>query len=396
MKKFDIVIGIPSLKEADNIAFVAKQASRGIKKYFPGKNSVIVNVDNNSPDGTGEAFLSAKTKIPKVYIPTPKGVLGKGNNLKNLFRFANETKAKAIMVVDADIRSITPEWIKNLITPIFKGYDYVSPIYSRHKYDGTITNNLCYPIVYGIFGIDMRQPIGGDFAFSEKLNNFWIKRRWHESTKQYGIDIFMTSHAIFGDFKIAETGLGAKIHKPSAPKLGAMFSQVIRTLFINIINRRKKWESRKFIRKLDTFGLKKMDPPQELHVNLHKIEEVAKERFAEYRFLIESSITKGVFKKIDNMVNENRFEFDHKLWAKALFDLIGSYARTMDKGEIVECAKALYFLRSASFIHETWHLNNDLANEKIEEQARYFFEKRDYLIRKLRFLKNRKRKKVLV
>ena len=46
-------------------------------------------------------------------------------------------------MVDSDLRNITADWAKYLIDPILeKGYQYVSPVYVRHKYDGTITNNI--------------------------------------------------------------------------------------------------------------------------------------------------------------------------------------------------------------------------------------------------------------
>ncbi len=65
-KETDIVIGIPSLNEADNIAFVTSQLASGLKRYFPTHSAAIINVDNNSKDGTKSAFLGAETdNIPK-------------------------------------------------------------------------------------------------------------------------------------------------------------------------------------------------------------------------------------------------------------------------------------------------------------------------------------------
>ena len=110
MQKIDIIVGIPSYNEADNIAFVARQLSLGLSKYFPSLSAAIINVDNNSSDGTREAFLGAETgKILKKYISTEKGIVGKGNNFRNLFIEVERLKAKAIVVVDADLLSITPE-----------------------------------------------------------------------------------------------------------------------------------------------------------------------------------------------------------------------------------------------------------------------------------------------
>ena len=79
-KKVDIIVGIPSFNEADTISFVVKQVDLGLQKYFKNSKSVIINVDNNSPDNTKQVFLKTKTKTPKLYISTPPGVTGKGNN----------------------------------------------------------------------------------------------------------------------------------------------------------------------------------------------------------------------------------------------------------------------------------------------------------------------------
>ncbi|MBW2600033.1 MAG: glycosyltransferase, partial [Deltaproteobacteria bacterium] len=166
--KFDVVVGIPSYNEAKTIGYVTRMAGEGLARYFPDAKSIIVNCDNNSSDGTKEAFLSAEIpgRVKKKYISTPEGVKGKGNNLYNLFQFCRDAEAKVTIVVDADLRSITPKWIKYLGHPIKDGQDFVAPFYSRHQFDATITNHLCYPLMFSLARVDIRQPIGGDFAFS--------------------------------------------------------------------------------------------------------------------------------------------------------------------------------------------------------------------------------------
>ncbi|MFO7459749.1 MAG: hypothetical protein R6X07_03930, partial [Desulfatiglandales bacterium] len=113
IKKAELVVAVPSYNEADSIAYPVFHASEGLFRYFPEKGSVIINCDNNSPDDTKRVFLDTPTKVPKLYISTPPGVKGKGNNFKNLFRKVVELDAKAVVVVDADLKSITPEWIKH-------------------------------------------------------------------------------------------------------------------------------------------------------------------------------------------------------------------------------------------------------------------------------------------
>ncbi|MBW1743339.1 MAG: glycosyltransferase, partial [Deltaproteobacteria bacterium] len=102
----DLVVGIPSYKEAELISYPTQMASEGLVKYFGDKNSVIINCDNNSPDGTRDAFMNTPTEVPKIYLSTPPGVKGKGNNFKNLFEKSCELGAQATVVVDADLKSI--------------------------------------------------------------------------------------------------------------------------------------------------------------------------------------------------------------------------------------------------------------------------------------------------
>jgi glycosyltransferase involved in cell wall biosynthesis len=62
------------------------------------------------------------------------GIPGKGSAFRAILQKAAEMKAEACCVVDADLRSITPEWIELLLTPVIKkGFDFVAPLYSRHK-----------------------------------------------------------------------------------------------------------------------------------------------------------------------------------------------------------------------------------------------------------------------
>jgi len=105
---------------------------------------------------------------------------------------------RACIVVDSDLRSITPEWVELLAGPILiKGYDYVAPLYSRHKYDGTITNSIVYPLTRVLYGKRVRQPIGGDFGFSRRIAETFLTRDvWGTDVARYGIDIWMSTIAV--------------------------------------------------------------------------------------------------------------------------------------------------------------------------------------------------------
>ncbi|MBU1421533.1 glycosyltransferase, partial [Patescibacteria group bacterium] len=334
-KKIDIVVGIPSYNEADNIEFVAKQIDLGLRKYFPKLQSAIINVDNDSPDNTKDEFLKAKTKTPKIYISTPKGIRGKGNNFYNLFKAAKKLQAKTIIVVDADLKSITPEWISILGKPILNGYDYVTPLYNRHEYDGSITNHLCYPLMYGLLNRAIRQPIAGDFSFSSNLMEYWINKTWYQTTKHYGVDIFMTLGAILGKFKTCQVNLGAKIHKPSAPKLGQMFSQVVGTLFKELSANKDGWQQKKIIKET-VFGKEKYQAPQNLSIDYKGIKATALYEFKINQNILKQALSEENYEKIHTMYSQQKLDITGNLWSKIIYDLLYAFDTTDLNSNLIE------------------------------------------------------------
>jgi len=272
IKKADFVVAIPSYNEADSIAFPVQQADRGVQSYFKDMSSVIINCDNNSGDGTKEIFLSIRTDTPKIYISTEPGVKGKGNNFRNLFQKIVDLGAQGVVVVDADLKSITPGWIRHLGGPLFQDFGYVAPLYVRHKYDGTITNSIAYPLTRVLYGRRVRQPIGGDFGFCGDLARIYLESdTWSEAAANFGIDIWMTTIAMNANITICQAFMGRpKIHraKDAGADLGPMFRQVVGTMFDMMVKFYPFWSKVKWSKPTSIYGFglgeTEMPPPVKL------------------------------------------------------------------------------------------------------------------------------------
>ena len=378
----DIAVGLASYNEADSISHPTRQADLGLRQYFPELKPVIINCDNHSPDNTAKAFLETETEVGKIYITTPPDTPGKGYNFENMFRKACELGVKVLICVDADLRSITPEWIKYFGQAIMQGYDYATPIYSRHKYDGTITNNICYPLVYGLLGQKIRQPIGGDFALSQQVYQHFLKQMWHRTTKQYGIDIFMTLHAILGGYRIAEVGLGAKIHKPSAPKLGPMFFQVVNTAFWLLGKHWHRWQNIRHVQECPLFGLRNMALPQELEIDKEKIRRQALVEYRQSEDILANFLAPQLYQEINAIFASGELEhFNASLWQQAVYDMITVFAVAEDKAQVVEALRGLYFGRVVAFMNQTREMTSAEAETVITAQAELFFTGRNRLIK---------------
>ncbi len=371
----EIIVGIPSYNESDSIVFVAEQVDKGLKKYFPDKSSLILNIDNSPDDETQKAFLKADICSNKLSLSASQLRMGKGANIRILLEIAQKFNASTVVMVDSDLKSITPEWVRDLATPITEGFDLATPLYSRNHLDGTITNNIVYPLAYGLVGKDVRQPIGGEFAFSKRLVNYWLEKDWDNTTYFYGIDNFMSINAIVGDFKLCQVMLGAKIHKPSAPKLDEMFTQVVNTLAGIITSIDLKDAS---FSEVPVFG-SDLAPPQEMTVDVEKIKETMMNYWKRSRDDLQRMLPTERFNQLDESFAKEKPYINDSLWAELVYALLAKYSSAGTKEDELACVEALkplYFARVLSYIKETENLTEEQAEALIKHQAKIFRNKR--------------------
>ena len=386
----DLVVAIPSYREARLIAYPTTQAALGIKRYFVEQRCVLVNCDNNSDDGTKEAFFAADTEgVPRIYISTPPEVRGKGNNLRNLFRKVIDLKAKGVVVVDADLKSITPQWIKHLGEPLFNDFGYVAPLYVRHKYDGTITNSIAYPLTRALYGRRVRQPIGGDFGFSGELARVYLASpTWSEEVSQFGIDIWMTTLAMNNNVPICQAYMGRpKIHKPKDPgsELGPMFSQVVGTIFELMTQTTGYWMRVKWSKPTSIygFGLGEVEMPPPVKVSEDKLASNFRDGLSRHRETWEAVLPRDIMNKVVEIAQlpAEQFDFPTQLWAKTLYDFAAAFrVQRVDREELLASLIPLYFGKTLSYVRKTARMSVQQAEEFIENECMVFEESKPYLL----------------
>jgi len=242
-----ILFAIPSFNEAENIGLLTRVIDLGLSRYFKNAEAAIVNTDNDSSDSTKQVFLQTPTKHKKIYLTSrgkPLRLRGKGYHMRLALELAKKMNADAIGFIDGDVSSARPEWVRDLITPLFQGYDTVLPAYLRNEYDGSITNHFVYPLVSGFLLTNIRQPIAGEIGLSRQAVNLLLSEKWYPSANHFGVDIYFLTQSIFKELRIAQTFIGIKDHKPSSPKLDSMFIQVADSLIYQLVRYRRFWQNK--------------------------------------------------------------------------------------------------------------------------------------------------------
>ncbi len=434
----DIMVGIPSFKNAATIGYVVRAAHAGLVQYFPDLKPVLVNSDAGSPDGTQRVVVDTEppdyvelvllvrptNRLVRVTLTYPEidGVGGKGAALRTIFEMAAALEVQALVVVDSDLRSIVPEWIELLAGPILKGgYDFVAPLYARYKYDGTITNTVTYPLTRALYGHRIRQPIGGDFGVSGDLVRHYLELDdWTEEISKFGIDIWMTTSALTGGYAVCQSRLGAKVHDPKDPgaDLGPMFRQVVSTILRMAATHPEAWLEIHASHDIPAYGFERIIDPPPLDVNsLRLLSEFHAGSLTvadTWRRMLDpvnadavvllageaGQLVDGASQRLGLGAESSTpvstldlaealatFHFPDDLWARVIYDLIVATRRKdVDDAQLVAALVPIYFGRVGSFVIENRHLATADAEERVERQARQFELLKPYLVERWKAL----------
>lgn len=387
----DIVVGIPSFNEMDSIARTTEQVDKGLAEFFPGMTTVIVNCDNHSSDGTREAFFAARGTAPKIYISTPPGVDGKGKNIRNFLEKARELSPKALVTIEADIKNISPVWVRNLAMPILKGAGLVCPLYVRHKYEATLTSSIIYPLLRCLYGRRVRQPNVGDFGFSPKMLDLYLNPPlWNEAIDHFGIDIWMSNIALAARVPIVQAFMGApKVHRVKDPyaHLTVLFNEVLSTIFDLMENYRDFWSQVKWSKPTALFGtdVHEIETPLPVDINMTRLHERFNAGFDKYYGVWERLYGPTVGPKLQEIrsLGLQHFSFPAQTWATILFDSAAAYKRAsgQDRTNILTALLPLYLGKVLSYVRKSERMSLQQAEEYIESECTIFEENKPYLIK---------------
>jgi glycosyltransferase involved in cell wall biosynthesis len=395
----DILVGIPSFNNARTIGHVVKAVQAGLAKYFPEHKAVLVNSDGGSHDGTMDVVERAMVEdfhsllvrhrlepFYKIVMPY-SGIPGKGSAFRAIFKLAESLQAKACAVVDSDLRSITPEWMELLLKPVLEeGFDFVAPQYHRHKYDGTITNSIIYPLTRALYGKRLRQPIGGDFGFSGRLAHHYLgKDVWQTDIARYGIDIWMTSEALANGFRTAQAFLGAKIHDAKDPgaDLSSMLVQVVGSAFGLMAQYYDTWKDVRGSESIPQFGFEYTVGLESVNVDVERMLAVFRDGVRELSAIWQAVLGRGDLDSLADLatVPAGEFRFPASLWMRIIYDYaLAYYKKSLSREHLLKSLVPLYLGKTAAFILEAAELGQDEAEALIENLCLEFEKGKPYLV----------------
>jgi glucosylglycerate synthase len=382
----DILVGVPTYNNAATVGQVVQTIRAGLLKYFPRERAVIVNADGGSRDQTPDLVRGASINdlqyssdihalrtlhcISAEYPGEP----ATGTALRTILASADLLRASACAVISPESTTIEPEWIERMLRPVYQGnFDFMTPLYRRHKFDGLLMRNLVYPMTRAFYGKRVREPYAAEFAFSGQLGSHFLNQEiWVHEVGRTGTEISLTISAIAGGFRLAQAFLGAKPHVDArASDLVAAMRQTVGALFWSLEPNFPLWSTKTDSQPIPTLGDGQDVTLEPLRVNRRRLYQMFRSGVAELEPVLKSILSPGTLSELQKIgsVDEDDFCYGDELWARTVYEFAASYHKSViSRDHIVQALAPLYRGRAFTFLME----NREASAEEVEQRIENF------------------------
>jgi len=382
----DVLVGVPTYNNAATVGQVVQTIRAGLLKYFPRERAVIVNADGGSRDQTPELIRGASINdlqhstdlnalrtlhsISAEYAGGP----ATGTALRTILASAELLRVSACAVISPESTTIEPEWIERLLRPIYQGnFDFVTPLYRRHKFDGLLMRNLIYPMTRAFYGKQVREPYAAEFSFSGQLASYFLGQEiWTHEVGHTGTEITLTISAITGGFRLAQSFLGVKTHVDArAADLVDAMRQTVGALFWSLEPNYSLWSARTESQTIPTIATGEEVTLEPLRINRKRLFGMFRSGVAELEPVLKSILSPPTLSELQRIsaLDEDGFLYGDELWARTVYEFAASYHKAViSRDHIVQALAPLYRGRAFTFLVE----NREASREQVEQNVEDF------------------------
>ena len=395
----DLLVGVPTLNDADTIRHVMNAIQIGLVKYFPRQRTVVISPDGGSHDGTPELvkssaitdFRSALAANPlrttHTITTTYRLTMGTGEAVRIIFAAADLLRAKACAIVSSELLSITPEWIDALLRPVYReGFDLLTPVYERHKFDGLLIKHVLAPLIQAAYGCEIQEPAGEEFGFSGVLACHLLAQDvWHEDFVRHGWALWMTTTALAAGYRLCQSFLGPKIRSETHPgeSLPATIQRTLGALFRSLEVHEPFWLAQTESKTPATFGFQTELDLAPVRVSRKRMFEMFRTGVEELSSILEKVLSATTLQAIREVAQQNGggSQFPDELWVKAVYEFAASYHHSViNRDHLLQALTPIYRGRVGSYLRENHGAGFDELRARLASLRSEYQRLKPYLI----------------
>jgi hypothetical protein len=384
----DLLVGIPSHEHNDNVGHVVRAVEESLLRNFRRERIALIHVNESTRNGSEPATLVSSPGFSSGIesLRTFRWITAKtssaappGSTLRTILLAADLLHAKGCAVIDASAESANPAWVEALLAPIYREqFDFVAPLYSRHKFDGLLTRNLLYPICRALYGKPMRELRATEFAFSRRFASFCLAQgNWEHEGLQASPEMWMAVNAISNDFRSCQTYLGARPRAALSTGSSAVdaIRQTVDGLFWCMESTSGYWLKGVEPQPLRTVGPDHQLTTEPIRVNRKRLFQMYASGVAELSQILGTILNPETHQELERLagLNETTFRMSDALWVRTVYEFAAAYHRSViNRDHLVQAFVPIYRGRVCSYLLQYRTASADAMETDLEELCQEF------------------------
>jgi glucosylglycerate synthase len=388
----DLLVGIPSHNDSKTVGNVVRAAEECLLRNFRRQRTVLVNVDAGSRDGTSQAareasVLGGTNEVESLrtlrWITANTGsAAGEATMLRTILAAADLLHARACAVISASTENLAPAWMESLLAPVYsENYDFVAPLYARHKYDGLLTRNLLFPFSRALYGKAMRELRATEFGFSGKMASHCLAcTEWEKEGVHAGAEMWMAITAMSDSFLCCQTFLGPKPRSASGGVVDVI-RQTVSGFFWCLESTASYWLKGVEPEALKTFGPDHQLTNESVRVDRKKLFQLFRTGVAELSQILSSILDPETHAELLRLaaLEEYAFQFSNALWVRTTYEFAAAYHQSViHRDHLVQAFVPIYRGRVHSFLTQHRSSNSDAMEADLEDLCQEFGRQRSF------------------
>lgn len=384
----DVLVGVPTFNHAATIGEVVTRVHTGLAAHFPRERTVLINPDGGSDDGTmeclraapmaaaesrGSATLRTTHRVSALHA----GGLGGAGGMRAVFASADLLQARAVVLLDADVVTLEPEWIGALARPPWAGEaDLTIPIHPRPRYDGALLSQLVRPLLSAVYARRLQSTVIGAFGcsgrFAARLAALPV---WEADPSRPALDVILVASALAEDFRLTHAHLGpCTFAARPRPPLPELFGQVVGAAFACLERDAPAWLGRGEPAEVPISSVRREAADAESPVDPAPMIERFRSGVRDLAPLLGEILTSGTLARLQAAAaSEEAPRIPDPLWATTVYEFAASHHRgVMTPEHLTQALVPLYLGRTASFFAEIASATDEEQRERLATLQREF------------------------
>ena len=342
---------------------------------------------------------------PLIEVPVPTttsdlleqpyhGIPGKARAMHAVMSAATRLGSRGCVIADAG-SMLSPDMIVRLAEPVMieEGLDFVSPYHDRAPHEGALTKGLVYPFVRALYGARLRQPAAAEFGCSARLLDRLLEEDLFDGEgAQAGIDVWVTTAAAAGGFRLGEAMLGPRppsLPGDEAPDLTTTLRQVVGALFADMELRADTWLRVRGDVPVTVLGASRPTPPAAVtSAEVERRIESFRLGCRDLRDVWTWVLPPKTIVQLSRLAEAPlaAFRMDGELWARIVYDFALAYRmRALPRDHLMGSLVPLYLGWLGSFLLQLVEEDDRHSGDQVERLAAAFEAQKPYLIARWRW-----------